>query len=98
MTKDEPSQAVMTLETALAAVRQRHGNYGPPDQHFARTVGLINALLGDKLREPLTPADWAQIMILDKISRHQGPGRHIDNPVDICGYAACLAEVDGCQP
>lgn len=98
MKPDEPSQAVMTLETALAAVRQRHGNYGPPGEHFARTVGLVNALLQTKLREPLTTADWAQIMICDKLARHQGPGRHDDNPVDIAGYAACLAEVDGCQP
>jgi len=94
MTNDEPSKAVITLETALAAVRERHGNYGPPADHFSRTVGLVNALLGDKLRQPLTVADWAQVMICDKLARHQGPGKHRDNPVDIAGYAACLAEVD----
>jgi len=45
------------------------------------------------LKRPLTEADWATIMILDKIARFRGPNSTIDGPVDIAGYAACLYEV-----
>lgn len=81
------------LEQAAATVRQRSATYGPPREHFARTVAAINAIFGHKFREPLTMADWAQIMILDKIARHQGPNKSDDTPLDMAGYAGCLCEV-----
>lgn len=83
------------LSESLAAVRDRRVSYGHPKDHFARTVGMINAAFADKLRVPLEPSDWPLIMILDKIARHTGEGRKKpDTPVDISGYAACLAEVE----
>jgi hypothetical protein len=33
-------------------------------------------------------------MILDKLARHQGSARSADTPIDLAGYAACLAEVE----
>jgi hypothetical protein len=54
---------------------------------------MVNAAFADVLKRPLTEADWATIMILDKIARFRGPGATIDGPVDIAGYAACLYEV-----
>jgi hypothetical protein len=33
-------------------------------------------------------------MILDKIARHMGPCKTLDTPIDLAGYAACLAEVE----
>lgn len=90
----ESSPAEQLLETARATVRQRRSTYGPPAEHFARTVAMVNALFSGKLREPLTVADWAQVMILDKLARHQGSAKSADTPVDLAGYAACLAEVD----
>ena len=77
------------LNDALAATRDRERNYGPPKEHFARTVGLINAYLGDRLRAPLTVQDWPVIMILDKLARLGGPGADRDNLVDVAGYARC---------
>lgn len=91
----EPVTAAESLLVhAQNVVRQRRSTYGPPAEHFAKTVAAINAILGHKLREPLTVADWAQIMILDKLARHQGAAKSADTPVDLAGYAACLAEVE----
>jgi len=94
----EPVTAAESLLVhAQNVVRQRRSTYGPPAEHFAKTVAAINAIFGHKLREPLTVADWAQIMILDKLARHQGNGgtsKSSDTPVDLAGYAACLAEVE----
>lgn len=81
------------LETAKATITERRTTYGPASEHFARTVGAINAIFATKLREPLTVADWAQIMILDKLARHQERPK-ADNQVDTAGYAACWAECE----
>ncbi len=89
--------AEQLLATASETVRARRATYGPPGEHFAKTVAAVNAIFGHKLREPLTVADWAQIMILDKLARHQGAAKSADTPVDLAGYAACLAEVEGCR-
>lgn len=91
---EAPSAAVTLLEEARAAVIDRHGKYGPPKEHFERTVGMINAAFAEVLRRPLTPADWALIMVLDKVSRHMGTARTSDTPIDLAGYAACLAECE----
>jgi hypothetical protein len=89
--------AEQLLHTAAATVRDRRATYGPPSEHFTKTVAAVNGIFAHKLREPLTVADWAQIMILDKLARHQGAAKSSDTPVDLAGYAACLAEVEGCQ-
>ena len=86
--------AEQLLDQAIRTVRQRRGTYGPPREHFARTVAAVNAIFSHKLREPLTDADWAMIMILDKLARHQGTAKSADTPVDLAGYAACLAECE----
>ena len=85
------------LETATEVIRQRRQTYGPPREHFAKTVAAVNAIFSHKFREPLTEADWAQIMILDKLARHQGASKSADTPVDLAGYAACLAEVEAAE-
>lgn len=97
--RDETPTAERLLLDAVDVIRQRRNTYGPPGKgHFAKTVGMINALFAHKLREPLTQAEWAQIMILDKLARYQGPTRTVDGPLDIAGYAACLAEVEATSP
>ena len=86
--------AEQLLEQASRTVRQRRSTYGPPTDHFEKTVGMINAAFAGVLNRPLTPSDWAIIMTLDKIARHQGPARTADTPIDVAGYAACLAECE----
>lgn len=92
--QEAPSAAVRLLDEARAAVIDRHGKYGPPREHFARTVGMVNAAFAEVLRRPLTPADWALIMTLDKVARHMGTAKTADTPIDLAGYAACLAECE----
>ena len=88
------SAAVQLLEQAREAVIDRHGKYGPPLEHFSRTVGMVNAAFAGVLKRPLTPADWALIMLIDKVARHMGTARTADTPIDLAGYAACLAECE----
>lgn len=80
------------LREAISVTRRRGASYGPPREHFARTVGMINALLAHKLREPLTAEDWATFMILDKLARDQHEPKH-DNDLDGIGYFACRHEL-----
>jgi len=85
------------LLDAAAATRDRGESYGDPQTHFARTVGAINAVFAHKLREPLTPADWGIIMVLDKCAREQNSHKR-DNMTDIAGYAACVEEIEMLSP
>ena len=88
---DQTAPRVAMLRAAADIVEERGRSYGPPARHFARTVGAINAVLGHKLAVPLTPADWATMMILDKLAREQHTSKR-DNALDVAGYAACLFE------
>lgn len=92
---DQPDQtpAEQLCEKTAEVIRDRRPKYGGPKHHFARTIGMVNAAFAEVLKRPLTEADWATIMILDKIARFRGPGATVDGPVDIAGYAACLYEV-----
>jgi len=89
----EATPAEQLCEKTAEVIRDRRPKYGGPKHHFARTIGMVNAAFADVLKRPLTEADWATIMILDKIARFRGPGATVDGPVDIAGYAACLYEV-----
>lgn len=91
--RPEKTPAEQLCEKTAEVIRDRRPKYGGPRHHFARTIGMVNAAFADVLRRPLTEADWATIMILDKIARFRGPGATVDGPVDIAGYAACLYEV-----
>lgn len=93
----ETLPAEQLLLDALAVIRDRRPKYGGPLQHFKRTVGMINAAFSDVLKRPLTEADWAIFMTLDKVARYCGPTKTTDGPVDLAGYAACLAEVEASQ-
>lgn len=86
--------AEQLLLDALAVIRDRRGKYGGPRHHFRRTIGMINAAFGHLFKRPLTEADWAIFMTLDKVARYCGPAKTTDGPIDLAGYAACLAEVE----
>lgn len=82
------SVAEQTLNAALEAVRDRHTKYGPPTEHFARTAALVNAAFGTTF----SAADWALVMVLDKVARLRGPTPTTDGGVDIAGYGGCYEE------
>ena len=85
---ERPTVAEQTLQSALEAVRDRHGKYGPPNEHFGRTASLVNAAFGTSF----TAADWALVMVLDKVARLRGPTPTTDGGVDIAGYGGCYEE------
>jgi len=82
------SPAEQTLRDAIATIRDRHGKYGPPVEHFGRTASLVNAAFGTTF----SAADWALVMVLDKIARQLGTAATDDAAIDIAGYAACHQE------
>ena len=85
---ERPTVAEQTLQAALEAVRDRHTKYGPPNEHFSRTASLVNAAFGTSF----TAADWALVMVLDKVARLRGPTPTTDGGIDICGYGGCYEE------
>jgi hypothetical protein len=92
--REEEHAADQLIADVAIVIKQRRLTYGGPKKHFQRTVDAINAIFSHKLREPLTISDWAQIMILDKLSRNQGDNKTRDTKIDVAGYAACWAECD----
>ena len=97
LTTETPAEKL--LRESIAVIADRRGSYGPPGEHFAKTAAAISSVFADKLRpgESFSGADWACIMILDKLCRAQGPRAIPDNPVDVAGYAACWAEAEAPQ-
>lgn len=60
-------------------------DYGKPIDDYTRTAALVSALLGHKLKEPLTASEMALAMVCVKLSRQiHRPKR--DNTVDGAGY------------
>ena len=84
--------AEQTLQGAIEAVRDRHTKYGPPVEHFSRTAARVNAAFGTTF----TPADWALVMVLDKVARLRGPTPTTDGGIDIAGYVSCYEECRSC--
>ena len=91
---ERPTVAEQTLQSALEAVRDRHTKYGPPVEHFGRTASLVNAAFGTTF----TAADWALVMVLDKVARLRGPTPTTDGGVDIAGYGGCYEECRSTLP
>jgi hypothetical protein len=95
---DDISPAERLLMDAIDVVRDRRPKYGGPKHHFRRTIGMINAAFADVLKRPLTESDWAIFMTFDKVARFLGPNKTADGPIDLAGYAACLAECESAEP
>jgi hypothetical protein len=82
---DAPRGSVLVEAQGLVH-GDRNVQYGPPASEYKRTAGMVNALLGHKLKEPLLPEEIAYIMGCVKLSRQiHRPKR--DNMVDWAGYA-----------
>ena len=88
----KPRPAAEILMRTIATIGRRGDSYGPPAEHFQRTCDALNALMPDLFAREITAADWAKVMIVDKISRDAEVAK-LDTCIDIAGYAACLAEV-----
>lgn len=79
-----------TLQEALKIVtKDRQNAYGTPEDNFSCIAGLWSSYLG----VPISSQQVAVLMILLKVARSKSSPAYSDNYVDICGYAACAAEV-----
>lgn len=93
-TSDEESKAIRRtiLEAAISSVcGDREDKYGKPEKSF----GEIAKLWSSYLDVDLTGKDVAVMMCLFKIARIKTGTNKADNYIDLAGYAANAAELDG---
>ena len=97
------------LDEVKELLRQRGNKYGPAREHFFRTCSLLQVVfseehfkrMADRAEEgafPITPFDWALIMICDKLARLSNPRQmesddHGDTLDDIIGYTALARDI-----
>ena len=82
------------LEEAIRLTsRDRQGAYGPPGEHFSRTVAGLNARFcagrAPLFARPMTPQEWPLMILIDKLIGRGQDTREMkrDSLVDVCGYA-----------
>lgn len=84
----------MTRERILARAKEcvcgeREQDYGTPEDSFATIANLWEAYMGVKF----TPTNVAVMMALLKVARLKESPKHMDNWIDLAGYAACGGEI-----
>ena len=89
--KDKPRFDI--LNGACAAVTDREGVYGSPKETYDRTALIFTAILKDKLKYDISPADVVLLMCGVKMARLINTPEHTDSQVDLAGYASLLSEV-----
>jgi len=78
------------LETANEYIcNDRQQTHGQAESNFANIGRLWSAYLD----HPITPQDVAILMTLLKIARYKHSPSHVDNAIDMCGYAALAGEL-----
>lgn len=84
------------LEEAKRCICQdRQNQYGAPEDSFFTIAQFWSTyLVGEgKLNHILSKDDVAIMMVLLKVARTNGHTHHVDNYVDMAGYAALAAEL-----
>lgn len=84
------------LEEAKRCICQdRQNQYGAPEDSFLTIAAFWETYLSAKYERPieLTRDDVAIMMVLLKVARTIGHAHHVDNYVDMAGYAALAAEL-----
>lgn len=67
----------------------RNEEYGSAENNFNHIANMWTAYLSDRLCAELDALDVSNMMIMLKMARIAANGFHLDNYVDIAGYAAC---------
>lgn len=100
MTEPKKNVRAAVLDAAERAVNgSRQAVYAGPEQNFARIRDLWNTHIYNRTGQisTLTSTDVATMLVLVKIARLAASPSHLDSWIDIAGYAACGAEVAGCE-
>jgi hypothetical protein len=85
-----PMDKTEILRTANEYIsKDRQQTHGQAENNFANIGRLWSAYLN----HPITPQDVAILMTLLKIARYKGNPSHVDNAIDMCGYAALAGEL-----
>lgn len=74
----------------------RHEAYGDPTPNMEMFAMLLNGLLWEHLKKPITAEDGCQIMVLLKVMREKQSGYSLDyedNRVDVAGWTNVLHQV-----
>lgn len=82
-------RSTILKEAECIVSRDRPNDYGPPEDSFERIAQLWTAYMG----VDFFPADVAAMMALLKIARIKACPAHLDNWLDLAGYAACGGEI-----
>ena len=85
------------LRTACEIVNGvRQDCYGDAEDNFKLIATMWESYLkATGCDVVIEPKDVAMMMILLKVARGAAPGIHLDNYIDIAGYAACAYGIDG---
>jgi len=75
-------------KAAECVLQDRQNQYGKPEDCFGMIAAMWSAYLGCHV----SAHDAAAMMALLKIARFRANPMHLDNAVDLAGYAACMAE------
>lgn len=95
---DDPKMSCRetVLEEAKRCICQdRQNQYGEPEDSFLTIAAFWEVYLQSKTGKVinLTRDDVALMMVLLKVARTNGHKHHVDNYVDMAGYAALAAEL-----
>lgn len=86
------------LDTAKEYVtKDRAATHGDAEDNFSLIAGHWTWWLGDRLLEPLTAYDVAQMMVGFKQARARGNPSNIENAIDAVGYSCIAGEIAGAK-
>jgi len=90
MTREE-----LLEESKKCVLKDRQNTYGPPEDSFKVIAAYWSVYLSQALQAEvkLESLDVAMMMGLLKTARIHNAPKHVDNFVDLIGYAACGGEI-----
>ncbi len=80
---------LLDFTSGLIGEGDRERTYGNPLEHFAAVAAVWSVLLG----HPVTPVQVPLLMATLKLVRASHNHMHLDNWIDLAGYAALAGEL-----
>lgn len=76
-------------EVEKCVCKDRQNTYGDAEENFTDIADLVNVVLKNKLATYLDAEDIAVIHACTKLARIKSSPKHLDNWIDLAGYAVC---------